>query len=255
MESLVIKENGYEYIEIGTGPPLVLLHGLFGALSNWQPVLDAFVSNYRVIIPLMPIYSGDLNRVKPDVVEFSRYISGFLQFKDLKGIHLVGNSLGGHIGLCVTLAESTRVATLTLTGSSGLFETGMGSTYPRRGDKTYLRERVEFTFYNPQTATPELIDEVYDIVNNPVTALRVIKIARDAQRLNMRDELPNVVVPTCLIWGLNDNITPAFVAHEFHRRIPRAWLYFIDHCGHAPMMENSSRFNTLLATFLSQHLN
>lgn len=142
------------------------------------------------------------------------------------------------------------VETLTLTGSSGLFEEGMGSGFPRRGDYGYVKERVEFTFYSPQTATKELVDEVFGIVNNSYAALRVLKIARAAQRMNMREDVKSITAPTCLIWGLNDNITPVYVAHEFNRLITHTELNFIDHCGHAPMMEQPERFNRILNQFL-----
>lgn len=256
MEAQILTKDRYQYVEAGNGPPLVLLHGLFGALSNWAPVFDALKDRYRVIIPLTPIYQGDMS-IKPEVYAFADYISGFLDVMQLHDVRLVGNSLGGHIALCVALLDAPRprgrLHSLTLTGSSGLFETGMGGTYPRRGDKIYIRERVEFTFYDPKTATEDLIDEVFGIVNNNATAVRVIKIARDAQKLNMRDKLRLINVPTCLIWGLNDNITPVYVAHEFHRLIPRAELYFIDRCGHAAMMERPERFNRLLSQFLLKY--
>jgi pimeloyl-ACP methyl ester carboxylesterase len=129
----------------------------------------------------------------------------------------------------------------------------MGSTFPRRGDYSYVKERVEFTFYSPKTADKLLIDEVYDIVNDSHKAIRIIKVARAAQRLNMRADIQKINLPTCLIWGLNDTITPTYVAHEFRRLIPASRLHFIDRCGHAPMMEQPQRFNFLLQRFLNAY--
>ena len=78
----------------------------------------------------------------------------------------LGNSLGGHVALVHILKNPERIKTLTLTGSSGLFENGMGDTYPKRGDKEYIRKKTEFTFYDPAMATEELVDEVFEITNN-----------------------------------------------------------------------------------------
>lgn len=251
MDLNIRREGAYEYIEEGEGHPVVLLHGLFGALSNWRTVLDYFSRYYKIFIPLIPIYRK--SAVEPTVQGFANYIRDFMDHKGLSKASLLGNSLGGHIGLVYSLANPERVQTLTLTASSGLFESGMGSTFPRRSDYSYIRQRVEFTFYDPSTASRELVDEVYDIVNDNYKALRVLKVARDAQRHYMGNELGRIQVPTLLIWGLNDNITPTHVAHEFKRLIPQAELHFIDYCGHAPMMERPDRFNEVMAQFLQKH--
>jgi len=251
MEYLLKKEGEFEYIEEGNGgPPLVLLHGLFGALSNWYSVLKTFSEKYTVYIPLLPVYK--VSAVKPTLEDLTEYILQFFDHKGISAYALMGNSLGGHLGLMVCLQRPEATRALVLTGSSGLFESGMGSTFPRRGDFNYIRERVEFTFYAPETATRELVQEVFDIVNDRHLAIRVISIARAAQRLNMKPHLAQIKIPTCLIWGLNDNITPARVAHEFYRSLPNAELHFVDHCGHAPMMEQAQRFNELLSEFLDK---
>ena len=137
-----------------------------------------------------------------------------------------------------------------LTGSSGLFESGMGSSFPKRGSYEYIRERVAYTFYSPDTASKELVDEVFDIVGDNFRTLKILRIARSAQRHNMRTEIVNIKVPTLLIWGLNDNITPPRVAYEFQKLIRNSELKFIDKCGHAAMMEQPKLFNSILSVFL-----
>jgi len=139
-----------------------------------------------------------------------------------------------------------------LTGSSGLFESGMGSSFPRRGSRSYVEERVGYTFYSPKTATTELVDEVLGIINDNMAALRILQFARSAQNHNMRDEIRAIAAPALLIWGLNDNITPPYVAHEFEQLLPNATLRFIDRCGHAPMMEQPAIFNGYVKDFLEK---
>lgn len=254
IEIRTYQGGDFEWIQEGEGEPVILLHGLFGTLSNWRPVLEGFQNQpYRIYIPLLPIYQGNVKSVETDLNALADFVIRFCQQVGIKRGHFVGNSLGGHIALLCALHQPELTHTLTLTGSSGLFEAGLGSTYPKRNNWDYVKARVEFTFYDPKTATDELVNEVFDIVNDRTKALRVIGMARAAQKMNLRNELPLIHVPTCLIWGLNDNITPPRVAHEFHRLLPNSELHFIDHCGHAPMMEQPERFNALLSDFLKRH--
>lgn len=250
MELQIKQEGDFQYIDEGEGEVLLLLHGLFGALSNWQGVVDHFSKQYRVVIPLMPIYEMALH--KAGVPGLASFIEDFVKLKKLNDLTLLGNSLGGHVALVYTLKNSGRVKRLVLTGSSGLFEDSMGGSFPKRGNYEYVKERVEYTFYSPETATKELVDEVFDITNSNSKCLRIIAIAKSAQRHNLGKDLENIQVPTLLIWGLNDTITPPIVAHEFNRLIKGSELYFIDKCGHAPMMEHPDKFNSILEKFLQR---
>lgn len=240
----------FQYIDEGSGEPLVLLHGLFGALSNWGSVVDTFSKDYRVIIPLLPIYTMPVKQAGLD--QLSQFVQDFVDHMKLERMNLVGNSLGGHVGLIYTLQHPDKVKRLILTGSSGLFEDGMGGSYPRRGSYDYISERVAYTFYDPKTATKDLVDEVFETTKSIPKCLRIVAIAKSAQRHNMAEELTQITCPTLLIWGLNDTITPPMVAHEFNRLIPNSTLRFIDKCSHAPMMERPERFNELLQAFLKE---
>ena len=242
-------QHGYDYVDEGQGPVLLLLHGLFGALSNWQDVVAEFAPDHRVIIPLLPIY--DMPLAQAGVPGLVAYVEGFVAALGLPPTFVVlGNSLGGHVALVYTLKNPGRVRSLVLTGSSGLFEDGMGGSFPKRGNYAYVQERVGYTFYDPAVATRELVDEVFTVTNSNAKCLRIIAIARSAQRHNLSKELAKIAQPTLLVWGLNDTITPPSVAHEFARLLPRAELRFLDHCGHAPMMERPAAFNNYLRHFL-----
>jgi pimeloyl-ACP methyl ester carboxylesterase len=253
MELKIKKEGDYTFIDEGQGENMVLLHGLFGALSNWNDVVEEFSSKYRVIIPLMPIYEMGLKEAGIDGL--TKFIEGFVKFKGLKDLILLGNSLGGHIALTYTLRNQDNVKVLVLTGSSGLFENSLGGSYPKRGSYEYIKERVEYTFYEPQTATQELVNEVFEITKSIPKCMRIVAIAKSAQRHNMAKDIKDIVVPTLLVWGLNDTITPPLVGYEFEKLMPNAELYFIDHCGHAAMMEHPEKFNKILHKFLDKQLN
>lgn len=241
----------FQYIDVGKGEPLVLFHGLFGALSNFGDLIEHFKDTHRVIVPLLPLFGLDL--LSTTVGGLQKYVNRFFEKLDLRDIHLLGNSLGGHVALVQVLKHPERIKTLILTGSSGLFENGMGDTYPKRGDREYIRKKTEFTFYDPKMATEELVNEVFEITNNRLKVIKIIALAKSAIRNNLGQELNGVLQPTMLIWGKNDQVTPPFVAEEFHKLIPNSELHFIDKCGHAPMMEVPGEFNVLLDQFLKKH--
>lgn len=247
-----IKHSGkFNFVEEGEGEPLILLHGLFGALSNFRDLVDYFRNSYKVVIPILPLF--DLNILDTTVSGLAKFVQKFIEARNYGNIHLLGNSLGGHVGLVYALKHPESVKTIILTGSSGLFENGMGETYPKRGDYDFIRKKTELTFYDPAVATKELVDEVFGIVNNRLKALKIITLAKSAIRHNLGDELKDIKIPACLIWGKNDTITPPMVAEEFHKLLPNSELHWIDKCGHAPMMEVPGEFNKILEQFLAKY--
>jgi 2-hydroxy-6-oxonona-2,4-dienedioate hydrolase len=246
-----IKEQGkFKYIEEGEGEPLMLLHGLFGALSNFRHLIEHFRHTHKVVVPMLPLFELDI--LHTSVGGLAKHVHKFMEARGYEKIHLLGNSLGGHVALVHVLKHPERIKSLILTGSSGLFENGMGDTYPRRGDYDYIKKKTEVTFYDPATATKELVDEVFEITRNRLKVIKIIALAKSAIRNNLGEELNNINQPTLLIWGNNDTITPPFVAREFQRLIPGSELHFIDKCGHAPMMEQPEEFNVILDKFLKK---
>jgi len=244
----VHEEKGFRFVDEGQGPVLLLLHGLFGALSNWEGVVNRFSKNFRVVIPMLPIYEMPIKEAGLEGLR--KFVEELVAMKGLSDMIIMGNSLGGHIALIYTLKNPDKVKKLILTGSSGLFEDSMGGSYPKRGNYEYIRERVAYTFYDPKVASKELVDEVFETTGSIPKCMRIVAIAKSAQRNNMAGELPNIKTPTLLVWGLNDTITPPMVAHEFNRLIPNSQLRFLDKCCHAPMMEHPEKFNELVEDFL-----
>lgn len=251
MDFVVKEENGYKYIEQGSGEVLLLLHGLMGALSNWEFVIEEFSKNYRVIIPMLPIYELPLLTI--GVKTLSKFVHKFIQYKKLENVTVLGNSLGGHVGLIYALTHPEKLKAMVLAGSSGLYENAFGGSFPRRESYDFIREKVEYTFYSPKTATKELVDDVYESVNNRHKIIRLLAMAKSAIRHNMAKDLHKIKMPVALIWGKNDKITPPEVAVEFSHLLPNAELTWVDECGHAPMMEQPEVFNRLLKIFLDKN--
>ncbi|MDD2792584.1 MAG: alpha/beta hydrolase [Sediminibacterium sp.] len=244
------QDDKFKYVEEGEGETLLLLHGLFGAMSNFEHLVDYFSKKYKVVVPILPLF--DLDIFHTSVGGLEKYVQKFVEARGYTNIHLLGNSLGGHVALVHVLKHPERIKSLTLTGSSGLFENGMGDSYPKRGDYEYIKKKTQLTFYDPAIATKELVDEVFEITNNRIKVIKIIALAKSAIRNNLGEELSQIQQPTLLIWGNNDIITPPFVGKEFNKLIPNSELRFIDKCGHAPMMEVPEEFNQILDGFLQK---
>lgn len=251
MEDEIIHDGEFKYIEKGEGTPIIILHGLMGGLSNFHGVMEHFPKKgYKVLIPELPIY--DMPMLKTNVKNFAKYLEKFIEYKGLKDVILLGNSLGGHIGLLHTKLYPEMVKALVITGSSGLYESAMGDGYPKRGDYEFIKKKAEDVFYDPTVATKEIVDEVFATVNDRVKLVKTLAIAKSAIRHNMSTDLPSMETPTCIIWGENDTVTPPDVAELFHELLPDSELFWIKECGHAPMMEHPIEFNTILDKWLEK---
>jgi 2-hydroxy-6-oxonona-2,4-dienedioate hydrolase len=250
MDYTIREEGNFRYIEEGEGKPLILLHGLFGALSNFRDVVNHFSKHHKVVIPMLPLYSMPV--LNTGVKSIAHFLRDFIQHKRWEQVDLLGNSLGGHVALIYSREHPEKVRSLTLTASSGLYENAFGSSFPRREDKEFIRKKVAVTFYDPAHATDELVDECFQVVNDRNRVLRILALAKSAIRHNMAKDLPQMNMPTCLIWGKNDTITPPEVAEDFHKMMPNSSLYWIDKCGHAPMMEHPETFNSILENWFKE---
>jgi pimeloyl-ACP methyl ester carboxylesterase len=248
---LLKKEKNFSYIEAGVGTPIIILHGLMGGLSNFDSVIKYFSSNgYRVLIPELPIYNMSL--LKTNVKSFAKYLHDFIEFKELDNVILLGNSLGGHIGLYHTKLYPEKIKALIITGSSGLYESAMGGGYTKRSDYEVIKKKSQDVFYDPKVATKEIVDEVYATVNDRNKLIKTLAIAKSAIRHNMAKDLPKMKTPICIIWGKNDTVTPPEVAEEFNSLLPDSDLFWIDKCGHAAMMEHPEEFNQILESWLTK---
>ncbi|MEJ8591219.1 alpha/beta hydrolase [Riemerella anatipestifer] len=245
------KEKKFNFIEEGEGHPLVLLHGLMGGLSNFDDMVKFFSEKgYKVYVPELPIY--DLPVLNTNLTAISKFVAKFIKEEVKEPVTIVGNSMGGHIGLILTLSKPELVKNLVLTGSSGLYEKSFGDSFPRKGDKEYIRKKTQEVFYDPAVATDQLVDEVFSVVNDRIKGIKTVMLARSAIKHNMIKDLPKITCPTCIIWGKQDNVTPPEVAVDMHKYIPNSDLYWIDKCGHAAMMEKPQEFNEILLSWLKK---
>lgn len=241
----------YRYIDRTSGRgeyPLVLLHGMFGGLSNFDPLLNR-LRDYPVFVPEIPIYSFECKQLS--VPSLSQWLHQLLMDRGITQPILLGNSLGGHLALDYALSYPGYVQGLVLTGSSGLFENDLGSTRPKRYDRNYVKERASLTFYD-DLVNDTIVEEILDVLQSPAKLGRLLRIARSTHEHNLEHHLHAIKKPVLLVWGRDDVITPPQVAETFLEKLPSASLKWIEQCGHAPMMERPEQFAAYLFEFLEE---
>jgi 2-hydroxy-6-oxonona-2,4-dienedioate hydrolase len=227
---------------------VVFLHGMFGAPENWRAALDALSPQCDVHAPFLPVFHTPSQR---EPVEFLvQEARDYLRAAQIRHAVLVGNSLGGHIALKLALLEPERVAGLVLSGSSGLFERGLEKNVPRRPSREWLRQKAAQVFFDERHVTEQVLDEIAAVVYDRRSALQLVRLAQSAKRDNLAACLPRVKVPTLLIWGENDQITPLETASQFYELLPNSKLETVPCCGHAAMLEQPEHFNRVLEGFV-----
>jgi pimeloyl-ACP methyl ester carboxylesterase len=240
----------FRWFERGHGEPVVLLHGLMGAMDHWDSTLEALAPMCRAIAPEVPILDGA--RSEASVEGLAHYIGGFMDALDLPSAVVGGNSLGGHLALELALRYPARISGLVLTGSSGLFERSFTRGVPHVPTTAFVREKMEEIFYDASLVTPGWVESVRRVLTTRASARRVLHVARSAKRSNLETRLAKVRVPTLLVWGKDDRITPPEIAERFRTLLPDAQLEFIANCGHAPMLEQPLIFNALVEDWLDE---
>jgi len=229
---------------------MLLLHGLFGAVSNWEGVFPVFGEFSRVIALQFPLLTGHRSEVR--VKSLAAYTECFLRIRELQPVSLCGNSLGGHVALRMALASPQSVDCLILSGTSGLYE-HLVDNLPVRPSREYIREHMGRVFYNDRFVTEERISEVLDILSSRVNYLNLIHAARSAKKDNLLNSLKFIQAPTLLLWGEDDEVTTMKIAEAFHKNIPNSKLVTIKNCGHAPMIEHPEWFAEEVRKFLAEN--
>ena len=114
MEYEIKKDGKFNYLEVGQGEILMLLHGLFGALSNFSDLIEKFKHTHKVVVPILPLF--DLDLLHTSVTGLAKYVDQFIEAKGYQNIHLLGNSLGGHVGLVYILKHPNKIKSPIVTG-------------------------------------------------------------------------------------------------------------------------------------------
>ena len=262
------------YLTAGEGPSLVLLHALGESALDWQWALPELARTHRVYAPDL---SGFGYSAKPSAdyspAFFTRFVGDYLDALELEHATVIGNSLGGLIALRLALSEPARVTALGLVDSAGL---GREVTYALRlptlpgygeattiwgktpfgaAQRTWLR--VPLLFARPERVPTEWSEEQSRLAQLPgfteavIAALRA-QVNFEGQREVLLDQLPQLQMPTLIIWGASDRIFPKSQAQEAIGRLKQGSLEIIPDCGHLPHIERPDDFLAALGPFLKE---
>lgn len=208
---------------------------------------------YRFLALQLPIEPGAERRhaTFQSIAQLTEHVTDFLDEMALERAVVCGNSLGGQVALDLYMQQPERVEALVLSGSAGLFERGLSGGKTWRVCREFIREQACQIFYDPVHVDGVLVDDVYSMLSDREYRRFMLKVAKATRDRFPLDKLAKVEVPTMVIWGRDDVITPPFVAEQFSSSIPNTKLLFIDRCGHAPPIERPAEFARHLHDFLA----
>ena len=216
--------------------------------------MSDLADHYRFLALHFPIDRGENRRHSAfkSLGQLTEHVAQFFDEMGLDRAVLCGNSMGGQVALDFCVRYPERVEGLVLSGSAGLFERSLSGGKPPRLCRSFVREQACKIFYDPRHVSSELVDDIYAMLSDRDYRRFLLRVAKATRDRYMLEELVHVKVPTLIIWGRDDSITPPFVAEQLCDNIPNAELVFIDHCGHAPPIEQPEAFARLLYAFLRQ---
>ena len=255
------------YYDHGTGPALLLIHGMFGDHLDWEPVLEPLSAEYRVIAVDLPGF-GDSD--KPDVAYstelFTEILGELVDELELRDLTVVGNSFGGELAAIYAATKPERVRALVLVSTGGLNV---------RGEQELELIEKNFCEANLLALTPEYhelmfgpiftgqsegraryLDKQNRKLGRPDYAAYARTLARCiplASRLDIRGYLPKLNCPTMLLWGDSDRVFPPAIAEDAVKQLQHGELHMISDAGHAPQLDNPAHFIAQLETFLATH--
>ncbi|MBL0928330.1 MAG: alpha/beta hydrolase [Phycisphaerales bacterium] len=232
---------------VGSGRPVVFLNGLLGLNEHWFPVLPTLSrrSECLLIEPPLLEMKGDGCSVLGVVSLIGNLMRSLLDGPAV----VVGNSLGGHVGLRLALQHPELIRGLVLIGSSGLFERTLESAQ-HSPSRDWLSQKIGGLFHDPARIPPGMVDRAYAELSKRTAARALVRLGKSAKNDHLGEELPKVRHPVALVWGRQDNVTPPEVCEQFGQLIPNTRTWWIDRCGHAPQIERPDEVASSIGEFL-----
>ncbi len=235
---------------VGSGPPVVFLHGLLGLNRHWTRTASRLADRSRCVMIEAPLL--ELRGRRCSIEGVQAIIRQEICDAVSEPAVLVGNSLGGHIALRLALSDPQMVRGLVLAGSSGLFERTFERDVQHRPSQDWINRKIADLFADPSRMPDDAVTHAYTELRKRGSARALVRLSRSAKADHMGSRLPNISVPTLLLWGKQDTVTPPHVAEEFHELIPNSRLEWIDSCGHAPMLERPDELADGIGRFLKE---
>lgn len=230
--------------------PVVFLHGLVGLNDHWEPVVAKIRSSLRCVLFEMPLLKlkGEACSIQGVTALTEQYLGERFGSKCI----LVGNSFGGHVALRIALNRPDLVGGLILAGSSGIIEKSLVSDLQIRPTRAWLRRKIAELFFDESNMAEADVDRAFAELSQKTGSRAMVKLSRSARRDELRDRIGQLAVPTLIVWGRQDVVTPPEAAEGFARLINGSRLEWLDRCGHVPMIEKTDAFAALMLDFIAK---
>ena len=261
------------YLTAGAGPPLVLLHGVGTSAGEWSWVLPTLARNNLAYAIDLPGYDGSSEPPDYAPAFTANFVSSFLEAVEVERAVMVANSFGGLTALHLALSEPERVHALVLADSAGLGQavnptlvalsspgggelaTALAKTRPGAAQRAFRRALLMFA--RPWQIPPKWIKDQHKLAQLPnfteatLASLRTA-VSATGQREVLLDQLPQLQMPTLIVWGVEDRVLPYWQAEEAIPRLQNGSLELIPNCSHLPHVEQPERFASILGDFLGE---
>ena len=242
------------YYDIGSGPVLVLVHGLGGDADEWAWCLGPLSATHRVVaLELLGFGRSDKPPIKYRIGGFVEVLERFLHTLGIERASLLGHSLGGWIVAAFALQFPHRVDKLVLADAAGIDAGGMQPPIDLNvSTRANMREVLEFVFHNKALVTDDFVELSYSLHlergDGPTISSVLETILAPDEKLDNR--LSELQAPTLLLWGKQDALTPLAMAENFQRLVRGSRLEVIPECGHIPCLEKPAEFVQAVSNFL-----
>jgi len=247
------------YLESGTGPAVILIHGLGGSTANWAPTIAPLAQKYRVLVPdQIGFGKSDKPMLNYRVATLVDFLDGFYKQVGVQKASLVGNSLGGFTAAAFALAHPEKVDKLVLVDAAGFAVTGDIDPKVLNGlnpsTRQQIKDLISLVFYNKELFASDAAIEAF--LASRVTAGDQYTIQRFIDSIGHGEDMLDgklgaIKHPTLIIWGREDGLTPLAMGQRFNKEIAGSQIFIIDKCGHVPQLEKPAEFNAGLLKFLS----
>ncbi|MFZ5443730.1 MAG: alpha/beta fold hydrolase [Myxococcota bacterium] len=260
---LSVDGTRVRYVDVGEGPPVVLLHGFASSIENWLTVMPRLVKDHRVIaIDLRGFGWTDRPVADYSPAAQAKLLKAVLDERGVGKLSLVAHSWGSSVALAFALANPEQVERLALydawvydsqlpsmfhmARAKGVGEVLFGLFYDQRAE-----ERLTLGFYNPDLVTEQLVEDVERAFERPGTRAAALETVRGMRFDEQEPKYRTISIPTLLLWGREDVVTPLSVGERLVRQLPNAKLLVYPRCGHFPMLEAASESTRDLQAFLA----
>jgi pimeloyl-ACP methyl ester carboxylesterase len=259
----------------GEAPTLLFLHGSGPGVTGWRNfrgILPAFAGQFRCLILEFPGFGVSPDSGGHPMITAQGVVGPFLDALGVAKAHIVGNSMGGGVGINFAIRNPDRVGRLVTIGGIG---TNIFSPGPSEGirllqefteDPTRQRlvDWLKSMVYDQSLITDELVEERWQLASDPETLAAARRMYGKAAFAGMMAAMANsdrpmpwaimhkLTAPTLLTWGRDDRVSPPDMALIPMRTIPNAELHVFPNCGHWAMIEAKAAFESTVLGFLSR---